>query len=176
MAGDGGNFGLVGRIEAHTFGEPGQRTFRIWAAIPGRSATLWLEKEQLIALASAIDELLESIPAGAGAQLSDQHDLPDPADTSDLEFHVGSLALGYDQQSDMLRIYAGLPDAFQTDPPAFSCMLTRGQIEGVRAQLDSILRSGRPICPLCHEPMDPGGHACVRTNGHSKKDIPPRPE
>ncbi|HEX5479005.1 MAG TPA: hypothetical protein VFY79_04730 [Dehalococcoidia bacterium] len=34
------------------------------------------------------------------------------------------------------------------------------------------MAGGRPVCPLCGLPMEPGGHACVRTNGHSKQPIP----
>jgi hypothetical protein len=26
--------------------------------------------------------------------------------------------------------------------------------------------AGRPVCPLCHEPLDEGPHACEKQNGH----------
>ena len=29
-----------------------------------------------------------------------------------------------------------------------------------------VLPAGRPICPLCHTPLDGGPHACVKQNGH----------
>ena len=34
------------------------------------------------------------------------------------------------------------------------------------------LAGGRPVCPLCGLAMDPAGHACVRSNGHSSLPIP----
>ena len=35
-----------------------------------------------------------------------------------------------------------------------------------------LLAGGRPVCPLCGLPMEAEGHACVRSNGHSKQPIP----
>jgi uncharacterized repeat protein (TIGR03847 family) len=177
VAEEGGNFGLIVRIEAQSFGEPGQRTFRIWAASSDRAASLWLEKEQLVALRAAVDELLEAIGENAATTASAPGGGTPPADAAaEVDIHVGSLALGYDQQTDLLRIYAGPVGGFQSDPPAFSCLLTRPQMQQIRDQIEDILRSGRPLCPLCHEPIDPSGHACVRQNGHLKQDIPPLTE
>jgi uncharacterized repeat protein (TIGR03847 family) len=30
----------------------------------------------------------------------------------------------------------------------------------------TVVQGGRPICPMCQGPIDPGGHACPRSNGH----------
>jgi Protein of unknown function (DUF3090) len=30
----------------------------------------------------------------------------------------------------------------------------------------ALQRAGRPTCPMCGEPKDPGGHVCPRSNGH----------
>jgi hypothetical protein len=32
--------------------------------------------------------------------------------------------------------------------------------------------AGRPRCPYCHSPIEPEGHVCPRSNGHSKTGIP----
>jgi uncharacterized repeat protein (TIGR03847 family) len=174
VAEEGGNFGLLARIEAQSFGEPGHRTFRLWAAAGDRSASLWLEKEQLIALRGAVEELFGAIGDDAANQDASAGGAEPEEPTVDMR--VGSLALGYDQQTDLLRIYAGPEGGFQSDPPAFSCMITRTQLGDIRDQIDQILRSGRPICPLCHEPMNPEGHMCPKQNGHSKQEIPPIPD
>jgi hypothetical protein len=42
----------------------------------------------------------------------------------------------------------------------------------LQAELEEIIAAGRPVCVLCGMPIDDGGHACVRSNGHSKQPIP----
>ncbi len=161
-------------MEAQSFGEPGHRTFRLWVAVPGRSASLWLEKEQLVALGNAIGELFEAIPvAAADLPPADAAGTPDLDDEPTIDLHVGSLALGYDQQSNLLRIYIGATGGFPADPPAFSCFVTRTQLRDAGQRIEQIVNAGRPNCPLCHQPVDPGGHACPKQNGHSKQAVPP---
>ncbi len=172
MAENPGDFGPARRILAQSFGEPGKRTFRLWVGVPGRSAALWLEKEQLIALASAIEELLESTPETEEPP-EDATGVPGEDDAVDTEIKVGNLALGYDQAARLLRVFAGPIGALRSEPPAFACFVSREQIRSVWVEISKILARGRPICPLCHEPRDPEGHACVRQNGHLKREIPP---
>jgi hypothetical protein len=52
--------------------------------------------------------------------------------------------------------------------PVHRARLTLSLIEADRlADLaDRLVAAGRPICPLCHGPMDPAGHRCPRSNGH----------
>src|SRR4030042_1588088 len=50
-------FGRVNSREAEAIGEPGQRTFRLRVSSGQRTASLWLEKEQLQALALALMRL-----------------------------------------------------------------------------------------------------------------------
>ena len=33
----------------------------------------------------------------------------------------------------------------------------------------AIVSAGRPICQLCNRAMNPQGHYCERSNGHSKE-------
>ena len=55
-------FSEITSIEAESFGEPGKRTFRIVVSASNGSAIMWLEKEQLLQLALAIQELLQTLP------------------------------------------------------------------------------------------------------------------
>jgi hypothetical protein len=43
------------------------------------------------------------------------------------------------------------------------------------AQIDEIIATGRPICSLCKTPVDPEGHMCTKSNGHSRQPIPEEP-
>jgi uncharacterized repeat protein (TIGR03847 family) len=37
-----------------------------------------------------------------------------------------------------------------------------------------LVAAGRPPCPLCGQPLDPGGHVCPRQNGyHRHSDLQP---
>ena len=58
------DFGHADVLEPEVTGEPGQRTFRVLVMSGRESAALWLEKEQLAALALAIRQLLEQTSGG----------------------------------------------------------------------------------------------------------------
>jgi hypothetical protein len=58
------------------------------------------------------------------------------------------------------------------DDPTVRARITQEQSASLSAQLDEIIAGGRPICPLCGLAIEPAGHACVRSNGHSKQPIP----
>ena len=53
------DFGRAELLEPEAIGEPGQRTFRLRVLSGSEAASLWLEKEQLVALTLAIRQLLE---------------------------------------------------------------------------------------------------------------------
>ena len=56
------SMGVVHNVSAESFGEPGHRTFRLRASTGPGEISIWLEKEQIVALGGAIAQIL-----GAGA-------------------------------------------------------------------------------------------------------------
>ena len=51
--------GLARGIDAQSFGQPGQRTFRLRiVGAEAESASLWIEKEQMQALSIALKQML----------------------------------------------------------------------------------------------------------------------
>jgi hypothetical protein len=42
--------------------------------------------------------------------------------------------------------------------------LTRRQVLGFARQAEHLAATGRPLCRLCNQPIDPAGHACPRLN------------
>jgi hypothetical protein len=56
--------------------------------------------------------------------------------------------------------------------PTLSVRLTPEHCAALGEQLKEVIAGGRPICPLCGASIDAGGHACIRSNGHSRQPIP----
>ncbi len=178
------DFGRVDRLEAEAIGEPGQRTFRLRVSSAQRTASLWLEKEQLQALALALMRLLvqmgqpEYIPA-AGALPNPLAPFPDEAS---LDLKVGRLGLGLDQTEGniVLFVYESgeegeeepeEPEQPETDA-VMACRAAPAQCRDLVAMIEGIIGAGRPICRLCLGPIDPEGHVCARSNGHrSEEDL-----
>lgn len=171
------DYGPVNRIEANSFGEPGQRTFRVLTANEIEVASLWLEKEQLRALGHAIEEQLGRLTALRANRSAPS---PDPslafAGEPTLEFRVGQMALGFDERQGLFLLLAYAVEDEDEDRPTFSCQATQEQLRALATSIESVVASGRPLCPLCGVPMSPEGHACIRANGHSKQPIPPLAE
>lgn len=166
------DFGMVSRINAETFGEPGKRTFRVLAVNSDRAAALWMEKQVLNALGEYIQaQLRRSRDAGTLRNLTG----PDPGSgfegNPDLDFQVAQLAMGYEGDG-RFTFYAYAPGDDEENP-SFACHATAGQVEALAEEISRVVSAGRPLCPLCGVPMDASGHACIRANGHSKQAIPP---
>ena len=164
--------GSLSHIEPRTFGEPGQRTFHL-AMEAGRAvATLWLEKEQLFQLALGLQEALQSlkaeerdnsggsvVPEWSGEELS-------------LDFKAGQMSLVYDHQSNSFRLtaYELQPEGSEISPEdasSVSFSITTAQATKVAEEALQICAAGRPRCFLCGLPIDPEGHVCPRSNGHT---------
>ena len=164
------DIGLARGIDAQSFGQPGQRTFRLrMAGESGDSASLWMEKEQFQALAEALNQMLAQLEYDQEPPAADVGEFPTVAAH---DFRVGRMGMGF-QASDrtivLLMYEVGVEDE---EDPTVRGRITQEQGASLRVQLLDIVSGGRPICPLCGLSIEPAGHACVRSNGHSKQPIP----
>lgn len=180
------DLGVVQDLGAEAIGQPGQRRFRLFARSRASSAILWMEKEQLLNLSLVIDRMLAQISEGrilrveaqAGGLPTTQGELPDdfPA-TPDYDFRVGQLRLSFEGQRETFGLMAvpfeieedeqGEPQITLQAEEALSFLFTIEQAQALTIRITSLVTSGgRPICPLCHTPLDGGPHACVKQNGH----------
>lgn len=164
------NFDDVSQLEAGTVGEPGQRTFFVLVAANDGWVRLWLEKEQLRALAEGIDELLEQIARETA-------DPPDPMPQANIpatpmlgEFQVGRLAVGRDGERDRIVLIAQAVDS-PPNLPTLTCRVSLQQASDMADQAIEVVNAGRPICPMCEQPIDPAGHLCPRSNGHRSSGL-----
>jgi uncharacterized repeat protein (TIGR03847 family) len=168
---------------AGAVGPPGQRVFYLQAREAPTLVTVKVEKEQVGALAEYLAALLSNLtPAETRAVETDLLEPLDPV------WVAGSLAVGYDEGSDRILIVATEASEDDEDddeeaeaseeeapaPPApedptrasARFRITRGQAAAFVERARALVKAGRPLCPICTRPRDPGGHVCSRSNGH----------
>ena len=161
-------FTNVSRLQPEALGQPGGRTFRILVNSGSSGATIWLEKNQLLQMALELVAAAPELPDGGPSIDLTSREAP-PA--TNMEFKLGKLVLGIEG-----TVMKFIIDVYEQDDEDSTDALLRiwGDKEQFMEFADSALKvvaSGRPICPLCHQPMDPEGHKCARTNGHGLHSI-----
>lgn len=164
------DFGIARGIDAQTFGQPGERTFRLRIlGVSAESASLWMEKEQIQALSMALKQMLSQLEYKEQPPAADAGDFPTVAQH---DFRVGRMGMGFNADDRTVLLYTYEIGVEDEDDPTLRVRLTQEQCASLGEQLDDIIVGGRPVCPLCGVAMSPTGHACVRSNGHSKQPIP----
>ena len=183
------------RFVTGTVGEPGQRTFFLQAREGARLVSVALEKQQVVALAERIDELLDEVmqatqaadpsepvvPAVAPLGLDDNEPLEQPIEE---EFRAGTMTLSWDP--DDARVVIEVfpfseaavvsPDQIDEDleePEPDELLVVRippGMARAFVKRATQVVGAGRPSCPFCGYPVDPDGHLCVRANGFRRRD------
>lgn len=163
------------RFVAGTVGQPGERTFFLQARDNGRVVSVALEKGQISALAERIETLLVDIRRTASVPVPGGDEDVAPLDTPlEEEFRVGSLALGWDPEDEVVVLEAQAlsespAEPMSDDPDAPDVLRVRisaGAAQRFATRANRVVAAGRPPCPLCGLPLDPAGHICPRQNGH----------
>ena len=170
----------VTRLTADAVGEPGQRTFYLQAASGADQVTLLVEKEQVRRLAENLETWLPELAAGrpedpveAAAAEAGELALAGPLEP---DFRVGQLSLSYDEERDRVLVIAtelraddeeeGEDPLKLADPLEVRLLVTRAQLRVLARHGAEVVARGRPLCPLCGNPLDPTGHICPALNGH----------
>ncbi len=188
------DFSVPDRFIAGTIGEPGQRTFYLQAKKGSAIVSVALEKVQVVVLAQRIAELLAemgrrgvTVTAGAPAGDEGATALSEPVIES---FRVGTMTLAWDSIADEVILEARaeveededeedeseasaddeepdvIDDLDPDGPDLVRVRLTPGRARVFAERALEVAASGRPPCPLCGRPLDPGGHVCPRRNGY----------
>lgn len=178
----------VSHITAGFIGVPGQRTFYLQARKGKTLVSLLLEKEQVTALAQSVLQLIEHLdqnfPAMSTAVLPRNMALEHPISPL---FRVGQMGLGYDQERDLLvlviqelQTVGADDDEIENDTEAdddeergnvVRLWASRGQMEAMARHAAEVVKQGRPVCPLCGQPINVDGHFCPPRNGHSRAKL-----
>ncbi|RIK43967.1 MAG: DUF3090 domain-containing protein [Chloroflexi bacterium] len=169
MAFERRQFEEVTRAEAEAIGVPGQRRFRMIFADQYETAVLWLEKQQLQALGLAFEQIIGQLRSAGVAEARAAAPRPGPVGPvppDAWEIQVGRLMVGFDEDRNLVSLFIHDIEADEDDPPSFVCRMNLAQIGTMAIQIGEVVAAGRPLCPRCHQPIDPGGHVCPHDNGH----------
>lgn len=159
----------VTRITAHTVGQPGQRVFYLQARRNRDLISLIAEKEQVLALAQAINQLLDDL-AEKNPLLSASEDtmfitdmtLEEPIEP---QFRIAQMGIGYDADRDMvILVMQGLAEEEGESAPTARFSATREQMRALSAHASEVVAQGRKICGNCGKPISPTGHFCPQMN------------
>ena len=156
-------FRTITSLSVEAIGKPGERTFRILVRDAQGSATIWLEKDQLLQLALAVDQMITSLPDIKTTQMDSQEK---ETGSVQLEFKAGRLILGHDDSSGRFVIDAHDIDAGEKEPATVRLWNDPSQAKKFADEAMDVCAAGRPLCSLCGDPIDKNGHICLRTNGH----------
>ncbi len=166
---DAREFGELIYISAEAIGQPGQRRFRLRAMNEkSELATLWLEKEQPVALGDALETVLKD--EGFEYQrlpLDDRGQEPVLPLDAVIDVQIAQLSMGLNRETQRVVLITG--DSADSDIEGATLLQMEFDYRTgyeLRSRITEVVAAGRPPCPLCTGPMDPAGHVCVKTNGH----------
>jgi uncharacterized repeat protein (TIGR03847 family) len=155
------DLGELDRFTVGTEGPVGRRVFLVQCRAGGTLLTLKAEKQQVSVLAEYLARVLKDLEPPEG--LPEELDLEEPTDP---HWAIGTLGVSYDQSSDRIVLVAEELVAEEEEGDTARFSITRAQAAAFAIRATSLVRAGRPPCPLCGLPLDPAGHRCPRTNGH----------
>lgn len=180
------DLGPVEVLGAEAIGQPGQRRFRLFVQTMRGAAIIWIEKEQLNSLSLALDRFLAQVTEGQVLRIEAQAgDRPlnegMPVwfpQSSAHEFQVGQMKINYDERTMQFQLSAvplevlmergREPQVFMDEERAILFLFTQRQAQRLSSNITQVVTAGRPVCPLCHQPLDGSPHACIRQNGHTE--------
>ncbi len=164
----------VVHITTDAIGQPGQRVFYIQAQTADNTVTVIVEKVQIQTLALGVEDFLVEVsqrypdlaPVSPDYDEARMHIEP-PVDPL---FRVGELGLAYDSDSDMavlvVREIINAENQTQEDASVIRFWCTRSQLSAMGRWGLEVSGRGRPVCPLCGQPIEASGHFCPKRNGH----------
>jgi uncharacterized repeat protein (TIGR03847 family) len=171
----------VSRFTVGTIGQPGNRTFFLQIRSGNSLISTSIEKSQVAAISERLRYMLKEIriahPISPKPSLT-RDSLPLETPVLD-EFRVGSIAIFYDEESEMIQIdlrELNLGDEEEDDDELpllddveiIRIFITPTQANIFQDRAELVIAAGRQPCPFCSFPIDPQGHLCARANGYRR--------
>ena len=146
------------KVRVGVRGEVGSRLFLLQAREGRRLVIVQCEKQQLAALAEWLAQVITEM--GRPGHLPDDLSLEAEYET---DFVAGDIAVSLDEEAHTIEV------TFESleGEDELVLTLTREWAGGLAIAIARRVEAGRPACPLCGGPLDPKGHDCPRTNGHT---------
>ena len=171
-------FAWPDRVVVGTVGQPGSRTFYLQVRTGARIVSIAMEKQQSALLSEKIDEMLDqlmdtqgnpfSVPTTTPIELVDNDPLDQPVAE---EFRTGAMGLGWDPSTVQIVLEAyPIVEGDETSEfevvslePAemLTVRMPVGTARAFAKRTREVVGAGRPMCPLCGNPIDPDGHTCT---------------
>lgn len=150
----------------------GEKLFLLQGQSGAQVITLVIKQEQTAALALACGELLDILEQNYPREIN-QYQVPDP-DSVTLQipfeplFPVAQFQLGYDDERDRTAIvtveFADDQDPDTAQAQVVRFWITREQLVGLMRQIEYLIDTCLPVCPVCGQPLEEKEHRCVRNN------------
>jgi uncharacterized repeat protein (TIGR03847 family) len=170
----------LSRFTVGTVGLPGDRTFYLQLKSGSTVISASLEKSQVAALSERLNYMLKEIrlvhPLAPRPQLL-RDSLPLDTPVVD-EFRIGSIAIFFDEESELIQIdlrqvnvsdediEEGSP--LMDDIEMMRIYISPSQAKTFHDRAELVIAAGRQPCPFCGFPIDPQGHLCARANGYRR--------
>lgn len=170
----------LSRFTVGTVGLPGDRTFYLQLKSGSTVISASLEKSQVAALSERLNYMLKEIrlvhPLAPRPQLL-RDSLPLETPVVD-EFRIGSIAIFFDEESELIQIdlrevnvndediEEGSP--LMDDIEMMRIFISPSQAKTFHDRAELVIAAGRQPCPFCGFPIDPQGHLCARANGYRR--------
>ena len=161
--------GSLSNIEARSIGEPGHRTFQLALEASRATCSLWLEKEQLFQLGIYLQDVVQSLSPEDRKLRSEPKASEWSGRGATIDFKAGQLLLSHDPKTSSFYLLAYEREETESvdEAASVSFWLTADQAESLAEEALRICAAGRPPCFLCGLPINPEGHVCPRSNGHT---------
>lgn len=171
----------ISRFTVGTIGQPGDRTFFLQVRSTNALISTSIEKSQVAAISERLRYMLKEIrvahPMSPKPTLT-RDSLPLETPVLD-EFRVGSIAIFYDEENEMIQIdlrELNLGDdededgdmPFLDNVEILRIFITPTQANIFQDRAELVIAAGRQPCPFCALPIDPQGHLCARANGYRR--------
>jgi uncharacterized repeat protein (TIGR03847 family) len=163
------------RVVVDAIGPPGSRTFYLQARSGRAVISVSLEKTQVVALATRMDQLLSVIGSSSDPAAGDVDDAPLDEPLVEV-FRAGPMALSWDAEAESIVLeaqpaepgaeFAELPDEATEGPDLMRVRLSPAAARDVVRRAAGVVMAGRPTCPFCGQPLDPAGHFCASREAH----------
>lgn len=153
-------------LTADYVGEPGNRTFYIQAEDETQRVSFLVEKEQVAALGTGLEQLLIQLDEPLMTDWDrTAMELRQPLNE---QWRAGDITVGADP--DVGKFFVGLTEYVgeeDREPWQARIWATLDQTRRLAAHASEVVTEGRPRCRLCGRPTGPeGDHVCPATNGH----------